>query len=127
MKLKICRCSLSPSFLYIYIYIYIYNKCAIKRNILTIKQNTSGSMSVGLRTYQYPCTEQFCFLTYTLNWPECEAGYVLPPTADNKIIQTVPATVPMLLQGLVLNLVRQHNYSYGRDFFKIGAAIARSV
>ena len=29
----------------IYIYIYIYNKTSIKRNILTIKQNTSGSRS----------------------------------------------------------------------------------
>jgi hypothetical protein len=29
--------------LYIHIYIYIYNKTSIKRNILTIKQNTSGS------------------------------------------------------------------------------------
>ena len=28
-----------------YIYIYIYNKTSIKRNILTIKQNTSGSRS----------------------------------------------------------------------------------
>ena len=28
-----------------YIYIYIYNKTNIKRNILTIKQNTSGSRS----------------------------------------------------------------------------------
>jgi len=27
------------------IYIYIYNKSSIKRNILTIKQNTSGSRS----------------------------------------------------------------------------------
>ena len=27
------------------IYIYIYNKTSIKRNILTIKQNTSGSRS----------------------------------------------------------------------------------
>ena len=32
--------------------IYIYNKTSIKRNILTIKQNTSGS-KVGLRTYQH--------------------------------------------------------------------------
>jgi hypothetical protein len=33
------------SVLYIYIYIYIYNKTSIKRNILTIKQNTLGSRS----------------------------------------------------------------------------------
>jgi len=32
-------------YVYIYIYIYIYNKTSIKRNILTIKQNTSGSKS----------------------------------------------------------------------------------
>ena len=32
-------------FIYIYIYIYIYNKTNIERNILTIKQNTSGSRS----------------------------------------------------------------------------------
>ena len=31
--------------LYIYIYIYIYNKTNMKRNILTIKQNKSGSRS----------------------------------------------------------------------------------
>jgi len=31
--------------MYIYIYIYIYNKTSIKRNILTIKQNTPGSRS----------------------------------------------------------------------------------
>jgi hypothetical protein len=31
--------------LFIYIYIYIYNKTSIKRNILNIKQNTSGSRS----------------------------------------------------------------------------------
>jgi len=29
----------------LYIYIYIYNKIIIKRNILTIKQNTSRSRS----------------------------------------------------------------------------------
>jgi len=29
--------------MYIYVYIYIYNKTSIKRNILTIKQNTLGS------------------------------------------------------------------------------------
>ena len=28
-----------------YYYLYIYNKTSIKRNILTIKQNTSGSRS----------------------------------------------------------------------------------
>jgi hypothetical protein len=33
------------STIYIYIYIYIYTKTSIKRNILTIKQNTSGSRS----------------------------------------------------------------------------------
>ena len=60
-----------------------------------------------------------------LNWPECEAGYVLPPTADTKNAQTVPATLFMCLQGVVLNYVQKHNYSYGRDFFKIGAGIAR--
>jgi hypothetical protein len=31
--------------LYIYIYIYIYNKTSIKRNVLTIKQKTTGSRS----------------------------------------------------------------------------------
>jgi hypothetical protein len=31
--------------LVLYIYIYIYNKTSIKTNILTIKQNTSGSRS----------------------------------------------------------------------------------
>jgi len=29
--------------LVLFIYIYIYNKISIKRNILTIKQNISGS------------------------------------------------------------------------------------
>ena len=29
----------------VYIYIYIHKKTSIKRNILTIKQNTSGSRS----------------------------------------------------------------------------------
>ena len=33
------------STIYIYIYIYIYNKTSIKRNILTIKKNTSGNRS----------------------------------------------------------------------------------
>ena len=33
------------TYIYIYIYIYIYNKTSIKRNILTTKQNTSGSRS----------------------------------------------------------------------------------
>jgi len=35
----------------LYICIYMYNKTSIKRNILTIKQNTSVSR---LRTYQHP-------------------------------------------------------------------------
>jgi hypothetical protein len=33
------------TYIYIYIYIYIYTKTSIKRNILTIKQNTLGSIS----------------------------------------------------------------------------------
>ena len=32
-------------YIYIYIYIHTHNKTNIKRNILTIKQNTSGSRS----------------------------------------------------------------------------------
>ena len=39
----VCVCVYIP--IYIYIYIYIYNKTNIKRNILTIRQNTSGSRS----------------------------------------------------------------------------------
>ena len=37
----------------IYIYIYIYNKTSIKRNILTIKQNTSRSRTKDLSAPRY--------------------------------------------------------------------------
>ena len=45
---KCCLCIKRFIFLlmfWLFIYIYIYNKTSIKRNILTIKQNTSGSRS----------------------------------------------------------------------------------
>jgi len=40
-----CVCVYVYMYIYIYIYIYINNKTSIKRNILAIKQNTSGSRS----------------------------------------------------------------------------------
>jgi len=45
------------STVYTYIHIYIYNKTNIKRNILTIKQNTSGSRS-GLGLISTPVGTQ---------------------------------------------------------------------
>ena len=55
--------------------IYIYNKTSIKRNILTIKQSTSGSRW-GLRTYHHPCILFFEGLLDTLtflSFPTCFA------------------------------------------------------
>ena len=65
--------------------VYIYNKTSIKRNILTIKQNTSGNKS-GLMTYQHPCTVfiyifsafYFSFWDYSLSFLRVLHYFVLP-------------------------------------------------
>jgi len=69
------------------IYIYIYNKTSIKRNILTIKQNTSGSRS-GYGLINTPVH------SHTVRTSEFTASFGILKFSDYKNKQTPFANGP---------------------------------